>query len=91
MSEDYVIEKKDIVLTIKPNKRSDADDVHFYIAGDTSKSIGYGFKSKQTGTIHIVRCPQCGRENWASGLASGRCSFCGYNPNESMQEATKRS
>jgi ribosomal protein L37E len=31
------------------------------------------------GQLFLVRCPKCGRENYASSVATGCCSFCGLN------------
>lgn len=30
------------------------------------------------GTILLIRCPKCHRENWALAVAYGRCCWCGY-------------
>lgn len=32
------------------------------------------------GTILLIRCPKCKRENWALAVADGRCCWCGYQP-----------
>lgn len=36
------------------------------------------------GRIFLVRCPNinCRKENYSIAVASGICSFCGYNLNE---------
>ena len=26
----------------------------------------------------LIRCPECGRENWSPAVASGICAWCGY-------------
>ena len=33
------------------------------------------------GKIYLVRCPECGRENWSGAVASGICCWCGYDAN----------
>lgn len=30
------------------------------------------------GRKYLVRCPACGRENWAPAVASGTCAWCGW-------------
>lgn len=30
------------------------------------------------GKLFMVRCADCGRENWAPAVASGQCAWCGY-------------
>lgn len=31
------------------------------------------------GTILLLRCPNCDRENWALAVADGVCAWCGYS------------
>ncbi len=31
-----------------------------------------------TGKPFVVRCPKCGRENYAMAVASGECAWCGW-------------
>lgn len=31
------------------------------------------------GTILLIRCPRCGRENWAVSVYSGICAWCGFD------------
>ena len=33
----------------------------------------------EDGTILLIRCPKCGRENWAPQVASGTCAWCGFD------------
>jgi ribosomal protein L37E len=35
-----------------------------------------------TKLVLLVKCPKCGKENWAPNVARGICSWCGYNANE---------
>ena len=30
----------------------------------------------------LIRCPKCGRENWAPQIATGTCCWCGYDAHE---------
>ena len=32
------------------------------------------------GTILLIRCPRCQRENYALSVADGVCCWCGYKP-----------
>lgn len=32
--------------------------------------------------IYMVRCPKCGKENWAPAVADGQCAWCGYKAKE---------
>ena len=41
---------------------------------------GVGYKDDD-GTICITRCFRCGRENYALAVSTGKCAFCGYDPN----------
>ena len=36
----------------------------------------------ESGTLLLIRCPKCGRENWAPQVASGTCAWCGYDGHE---------
>lgn len=38
------------------------------------------------GTILMIRCPKCGKENWAPQVASGVCSWCGYDGRELLKK-----
>jgi len=37
------------------------------------------------GKVYLVRCPECGLENWAMAVASGVCCWCGYDANEEKE------
>lgn len=32
-----------------------------------------------SGEVHLIRCPECGRENYAVAVASGKCCWCGFD------------
>jgi ribosomal protein L37E len=37
-------------------------------------------KEKQStkNKLYLVRCPECGKENYAMAVSSGYCAWCGY-------------
>lgn len=45
------------------------------------EGLGSGYVSED-GTICMVRCFQCGQENYGMAVASGTCGKCGYSPND---------
>lgn len=49
---------------------------------------GNGYIDKQD-KICMIRCFECGKENYAMNVSSGFCTWCGYNPN-SESEKSKR-
>lgn len=42
-----------------------------------------GYSFFEDGKWFLVRCHVCQKENWAMAVASGECSWCGYNANKS--------
>ncbi len=46
---------------------------------DVRRGKGYGFVS-ESGNIWMLRCFECGRENYAPNVASGTCAWCGFKP-----------
>lgn len=42
-----------------------------------------------TDTLLLIRCPKCGRENWAAEVAKGRCCWCGYDARELLNDNTE--
>lgn len=46
---------------------------------DVVKGKGYGYVSELTGKTCMIRCFECGRENYAMAVASGECARCGYS------------
>ena len=40
----------------------------------------------EDGEVFLVRCPKCGRENYALNVTLGICTWCGYNANEHKDE-----
>ncbi len=43
---------------------------------------GFGYVDDKSGKTCMIRCFECGSENWAPAVASGDCAWCGYNPNK---------
>ena len=37
------------------------------------------------GKIYLVKCEKCNKENYAFNVASGVCTWCGYNANEDKE------
>jgi len=55
---------------------------------DKSKPCPRGtFWNKDGTALFLVRCPKCGNENYAPNVASGICTWCGYNANEENRRA----
>lgn len=50
---------------------------------------GNGLKL-DNGEIWMVRCFECGRENYTPRIASGYCAFCNYTPNKSIDDGEKK-
>ena len=42
------------------------------------------------GKLYVVRCPSCGRENWAPAVATGECAWCGWTEKEVSKSMAKR-
>lgn len=61
----------------------DSDDVYFMLG---KKQVGYGYRGKDSGQINIMRCPKCGRENYALAVSTGYCAFCRFNANPARNE-----
>ena len=48
------------------------------------KGNGHGF-IRDDGKTAMVKCFECGRENYAHAVYSGHCAWCGHNANEGEQ------
>ncbi len=55
----------------------DSDDL--YLEG---KHKGFGYVAKDSKRIGLMRCPECGRENYAMSVPTGVCSWCGFDVND---------
>ena len=42
---------------------------------------GDGFLTKEK-TVGLERCPQCGYENYAMNVLSGKCTWCPFESNK---------
>ena len=49
------------------------------------EGAGVGYKDED-GTTCMTRCFKCGRENYAIAVSTGKCAFCGYDPNKAQLE-----
>ena len=47
-----------------------------------ARGNGTGYLSDADGRVCMVRCFECGRENYVMAVSSGYCAWCGYNANE---------
>ena len=65
------------IIHITPDN-NDSNSVDFMKKG---KRVGHGYQSKKDDRFHILRCPECSRENYALAISEGSCAFCGFNPN----------
>ena len=46
---------------------------------DIQRGEGHGYRHNKI--ICMIKCFECGKENWAMAVATGQCAWCGYNPN----------
>ena len=54
---------------------------------EKSKRLAQGVEYyPESNTLLLIRCPKCGRENWAPQVASGTCAWCGYDGHELLKE-----
>lgn len=47
---------------------------------DIRTKKGYGYL-KDDGTQGLIRCHDCGRENYSMSVHSGVCAWCGFDAN----------
>ena len=45
----------------------------------------------EDGKAYLIRCPECDRDNYAFNVASGICTWCGYDLNKTkiIKDGTK--
>lgn len=67
------------VIVYKKPENFDSDDIRFQVG---HRLAGHGYIGKTSGKIGLIRCPECGRENYAPNVVSGICCFCGFNANQ---------
>lgn len=41
---------------------------------------------EDTDDLLLIKCPKCGRENWAPRVATGTCAWCGYDAHELLNQ-----
>ena len=41
---------------------------------------------EDTDTLLLIRCPKCGKENYAPNVALGICTWCGYDAHELIKK-----
>ena len=46
---------------------------------------GFGYIDSTNKRICMERCFKCGEENHAFVVASGKCAFCGFDPNDKKE------
>jgi hypothetical protein len=71
----------------KTDEGYENDDVIFKNKKD--EQVGYAFLDKKNKKVGLVRCPSCIRENYASSINTGRCSWCGFNATQFLSEQIK--
>ena len=49
------------------------------------EGAGVGYKDED-GTICMIRCFRCGRENYAVAVPTGKCAFCGHDANKEKKD-----
>lgn len=46
--------------------------------------MNYTFK-KEDGSLALVKCPNCLKENYALNVLTGICTWCGYDVNKNKE------
>lgn len=54
------------------------DSYNLFWTDEKGKRRGLGFMNKKTQVVGLMRCPECGRENYALNVLSGGCCWCGF-------------
>lgn len=52
---------------------------------DTTLAKGVSYYP-DTDMLLLIRCPKCGKENYAPNVASGICTWCGYDGRELLKK-----
>lgn len=52
---------------------------------DIIKGKGHGYVSSDN-KICMIRCFECGTENYAMAVSSGYCAFCGHDANSKKKK-----
>lgn len=60
------------------NNISNKDGTHDVMWNDDiGTRIGYGYQTEDK-VIHIMKCPECKKENYALQISQGPCCWCGF-------------
>lgn len=75
--------KYQILITKTPNDY-DSNDITFLHPKHGKRGAGY--QSKENGSIGLLRCPECNRENYAMAVATGCCAFCEFTVHDNVEK-----
>lgn len=50
------------------------------------KVLARGVEYYPDGTLLLIYCPKCGRENYALSVADGICCWCGFDGHTLLKE-----
>lgn len=50
------------------------------------KILAPGVEHYEDDTLLLIRCPKCGKENYAPNVAFGICTWCGYDAHELIKK-----
>lgn len=55
---------------------------------DWKRGKGRGFYAEREGKLEkwILCCPECGLENYAMAVATGKCAWCGHKEEETQEQ-----
>jgi ribosomal protein L37E len=48
------------------------------------------FWVEKEGKLYMERCPKCRAENYAPNVASGICTWCGYDANDEETDKSRK-
>lgn len=54
-------------------------DVRFFEKGEETNGFGFLSKRGKDKRIALIKCPQCGQENYAINVNSGNCTWCDFS------------
>lgn len=67
-----------IVKLIIHKSQTDSRDVTFDVDG---KERGFGYIGYDNG-VALIKCPLCGKENYAFNVSSGICTWCPFETSQ---------
>ncbi len=65
----------------KNSKDHDSDNV--FLMG---KHKGFAYLGRKNKNLGLMRCPECGKENYAMSVSSGECAWCDFDVTLFKQE-----